>query len=463
MAALAVMLVACTVGLISIRKVRSEPPPDYYRILMAELARQHFMITGTPTIFREDARAREFFEWLYNLKNGRDGLPAERVTVPENTLLQFSFLPGTRGLTAYPFIWLREQHAAPTMTFTEPSGAPLALWVYSRQQQLLACVFYEMAEAEALAEPGLRLMQDIDRTGVVSVEGPFPEGKAILVHAYLQPLSDLGLDALDDFRQREPDPDRLDYTVPLLFGSGVRGSNSQVHISGREAFQRLWAESTSWAILAGALLGVVLLTAGSFLLLRKMWQLGGLRRQYLRSLEKYLTPGEPRPRIGLRRFLSGDLEELAADVIGVARERQRLALAKLAAEAERLKLEAKLQDIRSQLDPASDDLSGIDEALLRGDVEELRRLRDEYRLQARLRLERLAREEQIKRERQWEIQWLESEFEAIPPEKRLNEAREAWATYERAQATGDLRDRLHLLKEARKRIPKELRPDRFET
>ena len=91
----------------------------------------------------------------------------------------------------------------------------------------------------------------------------------------------------------------------------------------------------------------------------------------------------------------------------------------------------------------------------------MRNLRDGYRPVIERQIEELEREKQRLRERERDIQRLESELETLPAEKRENEAREAWALYELAQAAQDQKEKLHWLKEARKKMPKELRPDRF--
>lgn len=74
-----------------------------------------------------------------------------------------------------------------------------------------------------------------------------------------------------------------------------------------------------------------------------------------------------------------------------------------------------------------------------------------------------AREERATRvrEQQREIQRLELELKMIPAEKRGGDAAAAWMLYQQAQSTLDAKVKLDLLKEARKKVPKELRPDRF--
>jgi len=84
-------------------------------------------------------------------------------------------------------------------------------------------------------------------------------------------------------------------------------------------------------------------------------------------------------------------------------------------------------------------------------LSELRRLTALYQ-------EKRERENQIAREQEREIQWLESEFEAVPETKR-DEAREAWLLYQRAKSCDDPKEKLHQLKEARKKLPKELRTE----
>lgn len=100
--------------------------------------------------------------------------------------------------------------------------------------------------------------------------------------------------------------------------------------------------------------------------------------------------------------------------------------------------------------PAPNDLARIDRALDSESLPELRSLTDHYR-------RKTGRENQIAREQQREIQWLVSEFEAVPQLKRRNEAREAWKLYERALSCDDAKAKIHSLKEARKKLPRELR------
>jgi hypothetical protein len=74
--------------------------------------------------------------------------------------------------------------------------------------------------------------------------------------------------------------------------------------------------------------------------------------------------------------------------------------------------------------------------------------------------ERVEREKQVAREQARQIQWLESEFAAIPTEKRA-EAGSAWVLYEQACRMSNPRKKLETLKSARKLLPQEFRSARL--
>lgn len=153
--------------------------------------------------------------------------------------------------------------------------------------------------------------------------------------------------------------------------------------------------------------------------------------------------------VRLGTFLFEDLEAIAT------RERQELQAAAMAA-AQTDREQAELSALRDQVIRLADrPLEGLT-------VEQLRELRDRVVDEAKTRSKQEAHV--AEQERQREIHRLEVDLEAIPVEAADNpdhEAHEAFALFRQARGSSDQRARLELLKEARRRLPKHYRPERF--
>ncbi len=172
--------------------------------------------------------------------------------------------------------------------------------------------------------------------------------------------------------------------------------------------------------------------------------------------------------VGLFRFLTADLRFLTTKLYAQAREMHKTGLECERERAEKERERVELQHLRQRLrgyresqavEP--DEAERIDRALLTGSPEEIRRMVED--LDARLlerasdAMERTFRSKAVERT----TQRIQAEFEGLPPDKLENEAKDARDMYQQAQAERDARTKLRLLKEARKKIPKALRPERF--
>lgn len=431
--ALTLMLFSLGMGFIPSWAEAVAPKPDRHKVFVAELAHLHVLATNTPTIVKEEAATLEFFEKQYNIRNEHLGSPAAKVTAPVEGLLSFSYLAGVMDLKATSEEVQRRQVTNPSATL---AMYPLSLWVYSRQEGLMACFSCVIAPPALLNNPPPWLnpnnLLTVDLSDVVSVEGSLPSGEFMFtpVVADLLVFGDLGLEKLDRNSAADPDLSRFDYMLPLAY---VHGTNVvPPRVSGKETIERLRLMAAFPAHLIRWSFRLLILPAG---LLWLSWRLLGLRK------------------LNRRHRL-----ELA---IIDARASQRLSQARQREESGRLELIDELREYRGRLELAGDEIRRFDAVLSGGSTEELLELRDRYRPIIERQIEELEREKQRQRERDREIQWLESELEALPLEKRANEAREAWALYEAAQTAWDEKEKLHWLKEARKKMPKELRPDRF--
>jgi hypothetical protein len=80
---------------------------------------------------------------------------------------------------------------APSVKFTEPSGEPLAPRVFSRFEQELAVILTEQPVIDELVDPGLRIIETINRSGAVAVAGDFNPAEVTPIHVYLFPLYSL--------------------------------------------------------------------------------------------------------------------------------------------------------------------------------------------------------------------------------------------------------------------------------
>ncbi len=464
-AALALTLISMSLGLGFIPSWAEAiaPKPDRHKVFVAELARLHFLATNTPTIVKEEAGTLEFFERQYNTRNEHLGSPAAKVTAPVEALLSFSYLAGVMDLKATPEEVQRRQVTNPSATL---AMYPLSLWVYSKHEGLMACFSCVIVSPALLNNPPPWLdpnnLLTVDWSNVVSVEGSLPNGEFMFtpVVADLLPFGDLRLEKLDRNSKEDPDLSRFDYMLPLAY---IHGSNIvPPHVSGKETIAQLRFMAAFPFHLIRWSFRLLILPTGLLWLSWRLLGLSKLNRRYRLELEAG-TPATMIPaRIGFFRFLlSRDLEGQTLKAIIEARAMQRLSQARQREESGRQELIDELREYRGRLELAGDAGGRFDEVLSGGSTEELRELRDRYRPVIERQIEELEREKQRQREREREIQWLESELETLPLEKRTNEAREAWALYEVAQTARDEKEKLHWLKEARKNIPKELRPDRF--
>lgn len=460
---LALALAAIGIGCFPSLAEAIAPKPDYYRILMAELAREHFLATNTPTVVKEEAETLEFFGSQYDVRSKHLGSPPAEVFAPREGMLSFSYLAGVMDLRVISEEVLQREDTNPSATLVMP---PLAFWVYSKQEGLMACFSCVIVDRALLNNPppwlDLNNLQTVDWSGVVSAEGPFPNGEFIFVpiHADLLPFGDLKLENLDSGSKQDPDLRRFDRVLPLAYFHGPKIQPPRV--SGEKTIARLRSAAAFPVRLIRWSSRFLILPAGLSWLFLRLWGLRELRRRYCSAM-RAKDPGTQRPaRISFFRFLaSRDLEGWQAETVAEARAMQYLSLVRRREECERREMIDELREYRSQLDLVDDEVGRFDEVLNGGSTEELRRLRDMYRPVIERRIEELEKERQRLREREREIRWLESEIETIPLEKRENEAREAWALYERARASSDQSEKLRWLKEARKRVPRGLRPDRF--
>jgi hypothetical protein len=440
--------------------------PDYYRILLDEMARQHYFTTGTVTIVKEAGDVMDLFGRQYNLRNQRYGFPETSVAWPEKSVLAFTYVPGGGGLSALPLEEMAAKRKNPTLTFTEGSLQPVAIWVYSAEQRLLACVFYDLADEETLRNPGLRFFQTIDAASVTRIYGPFSfaDSKVTPTAAYLVPLGDLKLENLGPLSKEDPSLQRLDFALPLLVDSSHVLAMVPPRFTDQNTIARLRQQAMAPFRSTRSTARWLALPICLSVVVWSWWRLARLRQYHHAAIASYLVPGQETPRIGPLRFLLKDLnaqmwrrmnEPAALKYQTIARERVREREVDEIAE-----LHAELLGHRERPELPTDLADRIDQALPGGSLSELRLLVGECR---RFIGQRRALEEaKDRRVRDWEreIQRLQRELEAVPPDKR-GEAKEAWTLYLQAQAVDDLKERLHWLKEARKRLPKQFRPEPF--
>jgi len=448
------------IGMIGWHWQRSPPRPDYYKILVTDLAEQHHRLTGTATIARENERALDYLDRLYNRKARRDKRPEESVSVDHNGLLHFSFLPGTIGWVVYPFAYLAEQRTAPSMAFTEPSGKPLALWVFSRPERALAIVFAEEPVVEDLADPGPRIIETINRSGAVAVAGEFESAEVALVHAYLLPLDKLQLDAPGAWAGDTAALEQVVGSVPLLFGVGAGSATGRTRLDAGQSLARLVTASGVFFDVAAIMRWVVLPAA----LLWSAWtllRLRRVRREWNNNLLSRVVQGNQTvPCFGFFRFLTADLIIEAGRLLAEAAEQRR---EEASQHQEQLRREGFVTEIRDCLKMLArlGQGSPCDEGWLAGATTvEMEEMAARCRQLVEQHQEQVEGEQQAARERARQIHWLESEFAAIPPEKRM-EVPGAWALYEQACAVSDPGKRLEKLKAARKLLPKEFRSEQL--
>ncbi|HZS48416.1 MAG TPA: hypothetical protein VFC63_25320 [Blastocatellia bacterium] len=430
------------------------PEPDYYRVLMKELARQHYEGTGTTTIVKENDQAREFFEQQINLKNSHFHLPPASIQVSSNEMLDFWYIHEDDFLSRLPLEGNSGLKLNPSRVLNPP-GQPVALWVYSKSENLLVTVFYETVSEDLLEIPQNRILQTLDLSGVVTVEGRLSNLKVMPFSAFLLPLGGMKLENLSRGSGKNPDLHRLDF-LPLFYSANRTATVVRPQPNDPESIAELRREAAFQFVLTRAVLRYLIPGLGLLWLMKSLWGLRKLHPEYCSYLAKHLPAGEA-ARIGVVTFLFSDLDSRIKE----ARVRQHQLSIAEREETERRELKDLLREYRNELELHPDEAKQFDEALSADSLDELRKLRDRYHSTIEQRRQQLEIEQQQLRERQREIQRLESELELIPAEKRDNEAREAWELYNQAKSNDDLKTKLSLLKEARKRLPKELRPDRF--
>lgn len=282
------------------------------------------------------------------------------------------------------------------------------------------------------------------------------------MHAYLLPFGDLKLENLDRHSNEDPDLRLFNYALPLVLPSNYAGFIIPPEFTTPETFAWLRAEAATPFYQTRATLRSLAVVC-AFWLLFGSWYLGRLRQRYHAWVEVCL-PGTQRGtsrRLGFREFLSGELESIDRDDIARAVERHHGVLAGRRQQDEKQNLTDELQSLRDAVELTGPQRTQLDRARSEGSLEELQKLVGVYGSLIDQRKARLAAQAQQERDRQREIQRLEVELETIPVEKRDTDARQAWDLYQQARAIEDERERLHALKEARKNVPRDLRPDRF--
>jgi hypothetical protein len=457
--ALVVVLAGCGFGFVDSLTQRIVPRPDYHNLLFTELARQTTLQTGTPTIVKEDDSALAMFEREFNRRNARFGISAQQIAMPDNEVFGFSFAPGMidqtgTGLMKTAFSQLVKQHGALTIYEDEPGTHPMVIWTYSRREGLLAVFLYQLLTPDhPLAinppHPDPRFKQYIDWNGVVSVQGSIPNVTIFPEHAFLVPLGDMKLENFGPRARDMPQLFVLQHALPAVVSPGHDPAKVSVPNAG-ETIMLLRTQATRPFIFTRRVFRLGVLPLGLLWLGTNFWRMRRLHRSFSTQLAELAPTEMPWHHTSFAAFLTADLE---AAMAAAAKEAHSIQEKMLAAERERAQIDElrdELQRYVLQNEAAPGELARIDRALNSELLLELRSLTDHYR-------RKMETEKQIAREQQREIQWLVSEFEAVPQLKRRNEAREAWALYERALTCDDAKTKLHWLKEARKKLPRGLR------
>lgn len=458
---LVIVIAGCGFGFVNRLTERLVPKPDYHKLLFTELARQAVLETGTPTIVKEDDSTLAMFEREFNRRNARLGIPPQQLTMPDNEVLGFSYAPGMMeqtgtGLMRTPGSLLAKHYGYLTIYEDEPGMHPMVVWTYSKRESLLAFFLYQLLTPDhPLAinppRPDPRLKQYIDWNGVVSVQGSIPNVTIFPEHAFLVPLGDMKLENLGPRATEMPQLFVLQHALPGVVSPGHDPTTVSVPNAG-ETVMLLRQQGARPFIITRRVFRFGVMPVGIVWLGLSFWRLRKHHREFSRQVREIAPSLSAQHRIGFFAFLFANL---AAKFAAAARETHALQEETLAAEclrAETNELKAELQRyvLEHQLPP--DEAAQIDRALSSGAPSELRSLANHYRAKVEY-------EHQIAREQQREIQWLESEFEAVPPLKRHNEAREAWELYEFALSATDPKLKLHRLKEARKKLPRDLKTE----
>lgn len=415
------------------------PEPDFSRLLFTELAQSHYRATSTSTVVKEFPDVIGLFAAEYNKRNAHRGQPPVELPPPRG-LWSYSYVPGGLDLTEHTYDELFGTKERPSMLVTEPSDPPVAVWIYSREQNALVVFLFERLIHDVFEgkppTPDPRMFLDYDASGTVAAFGPAPMEKLIYTHAWLLPLGDVtARDLLLDASPRRADVlDRIPYVVemsareeftpPIFSGAPVGRAREQVR---RPA---LYLRLALLLVMLGAAFG-----AG-----RAVFALVRLRREFARVASVRLVP-----------FLFGDLDSIASSL----RDELRAAtLASAEKEREEQERERLLTEIAAHVNVQCDELS----------IPELRELRNTVVAEAAQRVDADARIERAHQEREREIHRLEVELESIPLEAATDEAhdaRQSWQFLQQARSEREPRARLELLKEARRVLPREYRPERF--
>ncbi len=455
--ALVVIVTGCVFGFVDRLTRRIVPKPDYYKLLFTELARQNYLQTGTPTIVKEDEHTLALFEEEYNLRNAKYGFSNEQVVPPKVSVLQYSYPPGMldligKGIVEVPFTRIVQEQARLMIWHNEPGWHPLVVWVYSREEQLLACFVYVLVTPDhpfSIHPPrgDARIIRPIDRNGVVSVQGSIPDFKVFPEHAYLIPLENLKLGNLDPRAKDVPNFWVLYHVLPGVLGSGNDGTNAPETPTAGETLALIRARAMRPFTLTRRVLRLGILPLGVLWFGLSFWRLRKLHQQFNEQIEEAASSHL----LGFARFLTADLD---SEVSTAEREAHDARERELSAERERNEIEGMKEEILTLVADgrlAPDKAHRIDHALASDSLVELRELIARYRRTRE-------HEAEIARERQREIQWLESEFEAIPIIDR-SEIPDAWNLYQQALNFDEAKVRLHWLKEARKKLPREFRAE----
>lgn len=415
------------------------PEPDPYRVLLGELASAHFRATSTSTVVKEYSDLRGLFVDEYRKRNARRGLAPVDLPAPGD-LWSYSYVPGGNDITAYTYADLASTSERPTMVVTDPSDPPFVVWIYSKEQNGLAVFVFERFVHDVFEgkppTPDPRMFLDYDSGGTIASYGPAPKERLIYVHAWLLSLG--GHDARTLlYGERISQADVLNL-IPVVVKVSAREEFIPPVFAGtpldraRETVRR----PTRYVRIALLLLVAV----AAILAARAMVSLVRLRREFTQVAS-----------MGLGAFLFGDPESIARREREESRAAAIASAAKRREEAERVTL---LTEIATLIDCPCEDLSN----------DELRELRNRLVAEAAERSEEEVRALLIVQEREREIHRLEVELGTIPIEAASDEAHDArpsWELLQQALSETELRERLELLKEARRLLPKEYRPDRF--
>ncbi len=432
------------------------PLTDYHRILFTELARQHFVLTGTPTIVKEDDFTLELFERQYDRTISQvSGFPT-MLTMPFGYLWQFSYAPGGINLTSISFEDL--QSRGERLTIRSPT--PVVVWVYSAREGMLACFGYQMITANhplagSSATPEGRMIESLDWNGKVSTQGSVPTSRVLPTHGFLIPFRDLKLSNLDRHATEDPNLALFDFALPLFLDQTRPVPPAGPSVSSTARLAGLREQAAQPFLLTQRIFRLIVLPIGCLLFVGVAWSMNRLRRRFESALSE-LRPNAQQPgRKNLMNFSFGNLKDDISAARAEASSIQQQLLANQKKQAEIEDVTERLGHYAKQLGLSSEEGTRIERALSNNTADGLRQI-------VALLSEKAAaqeREQQLARERQRETVWIEAEFEMIPQVKRA-EAQEAWELYERALQTPDPKNRLHFLKEARKKLPRDLKPDR---